>query len=281
VNTIAPDSHPVFDQTRYQLLIEDGYKDRMRFWSSAQLIECVEKEHDFHFPSRLKLPNPFDQKQTVDFVLFELAITNPRLDVQMRESTPTTTTTTTTTPSSSSDATLSSHIVVPTTSAGKATGSRKRTKSGTGPAHRALKLLTKSRRATPVEIYQPAPPLQGAHAAFKEKQQMLLASSSSSSSTALTRVGNSTTKTTTTPATIPHSNLEVYKLLKQRDTETYEQFVTHYKSVSADIKAMFSMLFDEITNERKHNTTAATANAKVIQAFARIDLATHLAEHAS
>ncbi len=286
VNTIAPDGHPAFTQDRYQLLVADGYRDRMRFWSSAQLMKCVEKELDIHFPSRLKLPNPFDEKQTVDFVLFELAITNPRLDVQMKEVTQTTT------PSSSAPS--GSHIIVPTTTAaGKrsaspaAAGARKRAKSGTGPTNRALKLLTKSRGSAPVELYRPAPPLQGADAAFKERQQLMLAASSSSasssSSSALTRASTSTTKTATTttattPAIVPHSNMEVYKVLKPPDIDSYDEFVSHYKTVSADIKAMFSMLFEEINNERKKNTAEAKENSKVIQAFARIDLSSHLAE---
>ncbi|MDA9603636.1 helicase-related protein, partial [bacterium] len=73
---IVGSDHSVYSQDRYQLIIEDGFKDRIRVVSSSSLSECLKKEQGVHFPNASFVVNPLNNKMFVDYALFVLTIMN-------------------------------------------------------------------------------------------------------------------------------------------------------------------------------------------------------------
>jgi len=273
--TVGPD-HSVYSQDRYQLILEDGFKDRIRVVSSSRLSECLKKEQDLHFPDASVVMNPLNRKIFVNYALFVLTIINPSLEMQMRADGP--------------------------PSAPKAKeASKKRRCSNSGDTARLNRMFKLGNRgggggsASSVATCRPlAPPMQSTEAMRREDAVVTAAaeaaaaasSSSSPSSTAIVAANPTTLAGPKAAAAVSASAAPVSaadchavsEIICDGEQLDYFELVNYFSQSKMSMDALVEINSKAMYVDRLKNALALRERGVVIQALARHDLTEHLRE---
>ena len=247
---IVDGKHSVFDQDRYQLLIEDGYADRMRVMSSSQLKYCLSREKSQHFPNSDQALNPFDEKLFVDYALFVLAILNPSLEIQMK-------------------------VDFTATSPGfRGAPQKKRKPARSGNKARLNKLLKSDTAGkVPITCRASAPPLQSSDAKKRDAGTVVLSSGASSSTSIVVR--EPAAATTTPRAASIVSELDCFaaaEVLCDGERLDYKELLGYFEESRVSIEALIDMNSSAMKSSRLANVAAAKGSGVVLQALSKHDL---------
>ena len=265
-NGMPCEDHRVYSQDRYQLILEDGFKDRIRIVSSSRLSECLKKEQDVHFPDASFVVNPFNEKVFVDYALFVLTIMNPSLEMQMRTEGP------------------------PSAPKAKET-SKKRRVSNSGDMARLKRILKlsggrggRSGGGSAATCRPPAPPMQSTDAK-RRSDELVTSAAEASSSTAIvaakpTTLANPKAATVASESDAPVSTVDCYAVSEILCEERLDYFelVNYFSQAKVSMDGLILMNTDAILGDRLKNATALRERGIVIQALARHDLTEHLRE---
>jgi len=255
------ENHSVYSQDRYQLILEDGFSDRIRVVSSSRLGECLKKEQDVHFPDASFVVNPFNEKMFVDYALFVLTIINPSLELQMRDDGPSST------PKAKETA-------------------KKRRASNSGDTARLNRMFKSTNRGRggggSSSTCRPAPPPMQSTEAKRRTADMVMVVASSTAIVAAkpTALANPKAAAAASNAAAPVSIVDCFAVSEILCEERLDYFelVNYFSQSKASMEALVAMNTDAILGDRLKNATSLRERGVVIQALARHDLTELLRE---
>lgn len=260
-NGMPCEDHRVYSQDRYQLILEDGFSDRIRVVSSSRLGECLKKEQDVHFPDASFVVNPFNEKMFVDYALFVLTIINPSLELQMRDDGPSST------PKAKETA-------------------KKRRASNSGDTARLNRMFKSTNRGRggggSSSTCRPAPPPMQSTEAKRRTADMVMVVASSTAIVAAkpTALANPKAAAAASNAAAPVSIVDCFAVSEILCEERLDYFelVNYFSQSKASMEALVAMNTDAILGDRLKNATSLRERGVVIQALARHDLTELLRE---
>jgi len=261
INGMPCENHSVYSQDRYQLILEDGFSDRIRVVSSSRLGECLKKEQDVHFPDASFVVNPFNEKMFVDYALFVLTIINPSLELQMRDDGPSST------PKAKETA-------------------KKRRASNSGDTARLNRMFKSTNRGRggggSSSTCRPAPPPMQSTEAKRRTADMVMVVASSTAIVAAkpTALANPKAAAAASNAAAPVSIVDCFAVSEILCEERLDYFelVNYFSQSKASMEALVAMNTDAILGDRLKNATSLRERGVVIQALARHDLTELLRE---